>query len=572
MSTFANVYVGAAANDGLGDPLRTAFLKIDQNFDSIANGNVTVDAPVRSVAGRTGNVVLTVNDVQGAGSVAYLNSIVAAGNAYVDSQVLAGNLYVDQQLATLSNINVAVFSANLGTATINIDTLFANAAVQATSIVTLDSQVAILQSNVSALDAEIIATNVAIVTANAAMKSYVDTHHNISSIFSTNVVITSNTVSSGFTTGALVIPGQGGAAIGGNVHIGSTLFVGAEPVGPSLLNVIGEFRGTSSVGPNTQYTQVAIENATNTGSSDLALYSDNGSADGGWADIGFTGGAFNDPAYTITKPNDGYVLAQATTTGYGGNLVLATGNQGSTNDIVFATNGFWSNSEVARFHGNIANNGPVFTVLGNIVAHGVTFGNAYISGNVTALNELIVGAPLNNDLQNTIALFHGTSGYGPANQYTQVAIINSTNTGSTDIALYGDNGSTTGGWIDMGFTGGAFDDPAYTITKPNDGYVLAQGFGQAFGGNLVLATGGNGNTNDIVFATNGFLAENEVARFHGNATTGGTVFTVLGNIVAANVSANLNYTMANSANWNTTVSTVAQALDELAQRLRAAGY
>ena len=62
---FGNVNVGTNPGDGTGDPLRTAFTTINNNFANIANGNVTVTAPVQSVAGRTGNVVLTVNDLVG---------------------------------------------------------------------------------------------------------------------------------------------------------------------------------------------------------------------------------------------------------------------------------------------------------------------------------------------------------------------------------------------------------------------------------------------------------------------------------------------------------------------------
>ena len=78
---FANVNIGTYPGDGTGDPLRTAFSTINQNFANIAAGNVTVQAPVMSVAGRIGNVVLTVNDVTGAVSQANLAVTVAAANA-----------------------------------------------------------------------------------------------------------------------------------------------------------------------------------------------------------------------------------------------------------------------------------------------------------------------------------------------------------------------------------------------------------------------------------------------------------------------------------------------------------
>jgi hypothetical protein len=72
------VNVGTYPSDHTGDPLRIAFTKINENFTDIYNGNVSVNGTVSSVAGRTGNVVLNVNDVFGAASFAN----VAAASLY----------------------------------------------------------------------------------------------------------------------------------------------------------------------------------------------------------------------------------------------------------------------------------------------------------------------------------------------------------------------------------------------------------------------------------------------------------------------------------------------------------
>lgn len=109
--------------------------------------------------------------------------------------------------------------------------------------------------------------------------------------------------------------------------------------------------------------------------------------------------------------------------------------------------------------------------------------------------------------------------------YAQIAMINSSSTGSSDFAAYSDNGTDTAGWVDMGFTGSGFNDTAYTITGKNDGYIFAQSVsGVGLTGNLVLATGGNGTTKDIVFGTGGFLAANEKMRYVDSTNT----FTVKG--------------------------------------------
>ena len=80
--SLTNVNIGTAPNDGTGDPLRNAFNTINANFANLAainesanvvvyatgNANIfaTYNAGVASVAGRTGNVTLTVTDVIGA--------------------------------------------------------------------------------------------------------------------------------------------------------------------------------------------------------------------------------------------------------------------------------------------------------------------------------------------------------------------------------------------------------------------------------------------------------------------------------------------------------------------------
>ena len=179
------------------------------------------------------------------------------------------------------------------------------------------------------------------------------------SLLGGNVVLTNGSPTNNNTTGALVIEGTGGAAIGGNVNIGGQIFIGAGAQEAGLINATLVARGSSDTGPGLQYTQFALFNSTNTGSTDFAAYPNNISADQahGWVDMGITGDSYNDPNFTITKPNDSYLFGSGGNATVGGNLVLATDYTGSYNDIVVATGGFSSESEVARFHGNAATSG-----------------------------------------------------------------------------------------------------------------------------------------------------------------------------------------------------------------------
>lgn len=104
-----------------------------------------------------------------------------------------------------------------------------------------------------------------------------------------------------------------------------------------------------------------------------------------------------------------------------------------------------------------------------------------------------------------------------SNTFVQTALFNNDANGSADWVAYGEGGSDTEAWTDMGYAGHGFSDPTYTVTNPGDGYVFVQGYANGTGGSLVLATGENGNVPDIVFATNGFLSNAEFARIdHAN--------------------------------------------------------
>lgn len=103
-----------------------------------------------------------------------------------------------------------------------------------------------------------------------------------------------------------------------------------------------------------QYVQASLTNSSNVGSADWIAYGAAGDDTGGWTDMGFAGIGFNDPLYTITAPGDGYVFVQGYTANtVGGNLVIATGENGTAKDIVFATGGFLATNEFGRIsHSN----------------------------------------------------------------------------------------------------------------------------------------------------------------------------------------------------------------------------
>ena len=75
--------IGSLPSDGSGDPLRTSFDKINQNFTELysvvipqpgSNTIPTFGSPVTSVAGKIGDVILTVDNVIGAVSQNYVDN------------------------------------------------------------------------------------------------------------------------------------------------------------------------------------------------------------------------------------------------------------------------------------------------------------------------------------------------------------------------------------------------------------------------------------------------------------------------------------------------------------------
>lgn len=97
------------------------------------------------------------------------------------------------------------------------------------------------------------------------------------------------------------------------------------------------------------FAQFAIQNQATVGegsSTDFIAMADVGTDSDGWIDMGITGTNFDDTTYGITGPHDGYIfmVAPEGTTGTG-NLVLATGDTGTENKIVFAAGGLTSGTE-----------------------------------------------------------------------------------------------------------------------------------------------------------------------------------------------------------------------------------
>jgi hypothetical protein len=245
-----------------------------------------------------------------------------------------------------------------------------------------------------------------------------------------NIVAAATTATNDNNTGSIVA--KGGIAAAGNLNVAAQAFVGSTvQANPVAYNSVIAGRGTSSTGAGTQYAQIALVNATNTGSTDFAGYPNNTLSDlsHGWVDMGITGDAFNDAAFTITKANDSYLFGSAANATVGGNLVLATDYTGSYNDIVVGVGSFYANSEVARFHGNTSNNGTFIIKLPTTNTNAANtgalqvWGGASLSGN-TYIGGLTTG--FNGAIFNTNRASAGTTGGNNNNAFIIQGVNDST--------------------------------------------------------------------------------------------------------------------------------------------------
>jgi len=155
--------------------------------------------------------------------------------------------------------------------------------------------------------------------------------------------------------------------------------------------------------------QIAFKNINSgaSASTDFIMYTDDGDNDSGWIDIGITSSAFDiTSGFGITGQHDGYIFMNAPVGTSGlGNLVVATGENGTERDIIFVTGGFdpTTNTDAeklriigegrsgAAFTGEIA--GTVLTVT-NISSGTILFDGKHSISGTGVSNGTVITAQL----------------------------------------------------------------------------------------------------------------------------------------------------------------------------------
>jgi len=107
-------------------------------------------------------------------------------------------------------------------------------------------------------------------------------------------------------------------------------------------------------------------------------------------------------------------------------------------------------------------------------------------------NNLVVG---NNHtvLPNVVAQFTGNSSV-----YSQVNLENINSNGSGDYVVTADDGNDTDHYIDLGFNGSTYSDPAYSALKAHDGYLYVASSGAGKGNLTIGSTNSTGKVNFVI--------------------------------------------------------------------------
>jgi hypothetical protein len=200
----------------------------------------------------------------------------------------------------------------------------------------------------------------------------------------------------------------------------------------------------------TDYAQIAFTNRSSNAnaSTDIILYSNNGTDASGYIDMGITSSNFADPDFTITGKGDGYIFMVGAEAGTAdqGNLVFATSDTGTQNKIIFAAGGLASDNEQMSI-----------TPDQNVHIEIDTPSTSPTTGALTVVGGVGISGDVNID---------GTITFGGAG-----TTVETSNLAVTDPLIFTGN-ANQGDALDLGFVG-EFANAISTITKTVSNKALA---------------------------------------------------------------------------------------------------
>ena len=244
--------------------------------------------------------------------------------------------------------------------------------------------------------------------------------------------------------GSVVAPdGVSNITVNDNIYLGTTaeaFATTAALTNPNLVIAVTE----------TDYAQIAFTNRSSNAnaSTDIILYSNNGTDASGYIDMGITSSNFADPDFTITGKGDGYIFMVGAEAGTAdqGNLVFATSDTGTQNKIIFAAGGLASDNEQMSI-----------TPDQNVHIEIDTPSTSPTTGALTVVGGVGISGDVNID---------GTITFGGAG-----TTVETSNLAVTDPLIFTGN-TNQGDALDLGFVG-EFANAISTITKTISNKALA---------------------------------------------------------------------------------------------------
>ena len=130
--------------------------------------------------------------------------------------------------------------------------------------------------------------------------------------------------------------------------------------------------------------------------SEFIAINNSGDQDSGWISIGVNSSGYDDPEYTLTGPDDGYVLFEAPQgTSANGDLILGTGSYGLNNKIILAAGGFTpSDAQLIVAPADLKRANLVsYSVTANVVTFVTDITHTFVANDIVSIAD--VGAPYN---------------------------------------------------------------------------------------------------------------------------------------------------------------------------------
>jgi hypothetical protein len=566
--TVGNVYIIQGNVLGGTTPLNDVLLTVT-SLANVTVGNIaTVSvsgvpiAPVLRVNGLTGNVTLTVNNIIGAASKAYVNAAIASNIANVTGSV------TDSLNANITAANVVISNHAA-----RITTLESNSAAQASQInnlVSVKANVSYVDTSIDiALSSNAILANVNAVNANvAAANAAILLRANLSGAnFSGNISANSISASNYIRT--------------------DTYFVGGTEVNQALgqqwANPAALFFGNSGQSAN-KYYQLNLQNLDPLGSGDIVVTADDGTDGSNYIAFGMAGSSWSDPQFPTTTAHNGYVFVRGGSlelTSETDNIEFTAGNISTpqiilsqSNIITLGTNvkiqfadgtlqstAFGGNTNVVSINANIAAANAAITALqanaaaqalelDSLIANAATQGGAI---NVLSANSAAQAITLDN-INANIGAYQIFANANASSQALSINLLNANLTAANiNITNLSSNAATQAQEIDNLQSNAQIQEGQIVALQSNSAV-------QAVQINLLNTNVGVANTNITTLTSNSAIQAIQINLVNANLTAANINIATLQSNAASqaldinNLYTNVNSYLANVASSNANIA------------------